>query len=184
MSNLIGKKKGNSNNPKGLKKISTEENDLNTSFRLDHILEEYHIKKDNILTKFNEVKLKEEKKKKLEEIERLKKNTFKNIKILKNTNEKDKFLPKKRIIKKIDINNFINIERAIEEENSCFDDDLFFLKVDPEKKLNRRYYRLENNRIYRLMIKKDKKKLYKNKIKIQKKRNPYLLPIDTYLQSK
>lgn len=82
-------------------------------------------------------------------------------------------------------NEYLNILSIDKSNDSCFDDDLFFLKeIETDKKVNKKLFKLEERRKYRLIRRKSKKIIHKIKLSTKKKKNPFLISIDEYLDTK
>lgn len=79
---------------------------------------------------------------------------------------------------------YLNLLSFDKKDDSCFDDDLFFLKEDNNYvKSNKKINKLEERRKYRLEKRKSKKVIHKKQQLVKSKKNPFILSIDEYLET-
>jgi hypothetical protein len=67
--------------------------------------------------------------------------------------------------------------------DSCFDDDLFFLNEAEYQKIDKKTNKLDERRKYRSNKRKSKKIFHKKQLIIKRKKNPFTLSIEEFLET-
>jgi len=112
-----------------------------------------------------------------EEIKRFKENVNKSIKEKKETK-----ITKKNNIEGIN-KQYLNLLYFDKNNDSCFDDDLFFLNEAEYQKINKKTNKLDERRKYRSNKRKLKKKFHKKQLIIKRNKNPFTLSIEEFLET-
>ena len=114
-----------------------------------------------------------------EYIKMMKENVIQSIKHKKANN-----FPRKKNKSKVFHNQYLNLLGFDKKDDSCFDDDLFFLKQENgNEKINNKFNRLEERKKYRLEKRKAKKIVHKKQLLIKQKKNPFIISIDEFFET-